>query len=50
MAISTGATVTVMVMDDTILCSAIKVARIYGLFGLKSGLNRSSNKPTLLPL
>ena len=32
----TGATVTVMVMDDTILRSAIKVARIYGLSGLKT--------------
>lgn len=30
-----GATVTVMVMDDTILRSAIKVARAYGLAGLK---------------
>lgn len=33
--IVTGATVTVMVMDDTILRSAIKVARKYGLSGLK---------------
>ncbi len=32
--IVTGATVTVMVMDDNILRSAIKVARIYGLSGL----------------
>ncbi len=31
----TGATVTVMVMDDTILRSAIKVARAHGLGGLK---------------
>ena len=30
-----GATVTVMVMDDTIVRSAIKVARAYGLGGLK---------------
>jgi NosR/NirI family nitrous oxide reductase transcriptional regulator len=30
-----GATVTVMVMDDTILHSAIKVARSYGLAGLE---------------
>ncbi len=30
----TGATVTVMVMDDSILRSAIKVARLYGLSGL----------------
>jgi len=33
--IVTGATVTVMVMDDNIIRSAIKVARIYGLSGLK---------------
>ncbi|MDH3947388.1 MAG: NosR/NirI family protein [Gammaproteobacteria bacterium] len=33
--IVTGATVTVMVMDDTILRSAIKVARRFGLGGLK---------------
>lgn len=33
--IVTGATVTVMVMDDNILRSAIKVARNYGLAGLK---------------
>ena len=33
--IVTGATVTVMVMDDTILLSAIKVARVYGLSGLR---------------
>ncbi|MBV1916274.1 MAG: NosR/NirI family protein [Pseudomonadales bacterium] len=30
-----GATVTVMVMDDTIIRGAIRVARIYGLGGLK---------------
>jgi NosR/NirI family nitrous oxide reductase transcriptional regulator len=34
--IVTGATVTVMVMDDTILRSAIKVARHYGLSGLEA--------------
>jgi len=34
--IVTGATVTVMVMDDTILRSAIKVARHYGLSGLET--------------
>ena len=34
--IVTGATVTVMVMDDTILLSAIKVARLYGLSGLRA--------------
>jgi NosR/NirI family nitrous oxide reductase transcriptional regulator len=39
--IVTGATVTVMVMDDTILLSAIKVARLYGLSGL-----RAERKPT----
>ena len=33
--IVTGATVTVMVMDDTILRSAIKVAREFGLSGLR---------------
>ena len=32
----TGATVTVMVMDDTILRSAIKVAREFGLSGLRA--------------
>ncbi len=39
--IVTGATVTVMVMDDTILRSAIKVARIYGLSGLKPETRQS---------
>ena len=34
--IVTGATVTVMVMDDTILRSAIKVARKFGLSGLRA--------------
>jgi NosR/NirI family nitrous oxide reductase transcriptional regulator len=34
--IVSGATVTVMVMDDTILRSAIKVARSYGLSGLET--------------
>lgn len=33
--IISGATVTIMVIDDSILRSAIKVARIYGLGGLK---------------
>ena len=41
--IVTGATVTVMVMDDTILLSAIKVARIYGLSGLRA--ERKSSGP-----
>ena len=39
--IVTGATVTVMVMDDNILRSAIKVARSYGLAGLKPEQKRS---------
>jgi NosR/NirI family nitrous oxide reductase transcriptional regulator len=39
--IVTGATVTVMVMNDTILLSAIKVARLFGLSGL-----RAVRKPT----
>jgi len=34
--IVTGATVTVMVMDDSILLSAIKVARKFGLSGLRA--------------
>jgi NosR/NirI family nitrous oxide reductase transcriptional regulator len=34
--IVSGATVTVMVMDDTILRSAIKVARLYSLSGLRA--------------
>ena len=39
--IVTGATVTVMVMDDNILRSAIKVARNYGLAGLKPERKKS---------
>ena len=39
--IVTGATVTVMVMDDTILRSAIKVARNNGLAGLKPERKKS---------
>jgi NosR/NirI family nitrous oxide reductase transcriptional regulator len=39
--IVSGATVTVMVMNDTILLSAIKVARLFGLSGL-----RAVRKPT----
>jgi NosR/NirI family nitrous oxide reductase transcriptional regulator len=39
--IVTGATVTVMVMDDNILRSAIKVARNYGLAGLKPEAEKS---------
>ncbi len=42
--IVTGATVTVMVMDDTILRSAIKVARQYGLAGLRP--ERKKTGPT----
>ena len=37
-----GATVTVMVMDDNIIRSAIKVARNYGLSGLKVKVKKSS--------
>ena len=37
-----GATVTIMVMDDNILRSAIKVARKYGLSGLKEKIKQSS--------
>ncbi|MFT5657096.1 MAG: NosR/NirI family nitrous oxide reductase transcriptional regulator [Gammaproteobacteria bacterium] len=36
-----GATVSVMVMDDTIVRSGIKVARAYGLGGLKPKMKRS---------
>lgn len=39
--IVTGATVTVMVMDDNILRSAIKVARNYGLSGLETERKQS---------
>jgi len=37
-----GATVTVMVMDDNIIRSAIKVARNYGLSGLKAKIKQSA--------
>ena len=37
-----GATVTIMVMDDNILRSAIKVARKYGLSGLKEKVKQAS--------
>ena len=37
-----GATVTVMVMDDNIFRSAIKVARNYGLSGLKAKIKQSA--------
>ena len=37
-----GATVTIMVMDDNILRSAIKVARKYGLSGLKAKAKQSA--------
>ena len=40
--IISGATVTIMVIDDSILRSAIKVARIYGL----GGLEPAAKKPT----
>lgn len=39
--IVTGATVTVMVMDDNILRSAIKVARNYGLSGLEAEIKQT---------
>jgi len=35
-----GATVTIMVMDDNILRAAIKVARKYGLSGLKAKIKK----------
>lgn len=43
----TGATVTVMVMDDTIIRSAIKVARRFGLSGLKAVREQSGPKATV---
>ncbi|MCK5263849.1 MAG: regulatory protein NosR, partial [Gammaproteobacteria bacterium] len=39
--IVSGATVTIMVMDDTILRAAIKVARSYGLAGLSPKIKKS---------
>jgi NosR/NirI family nitrous oxide reductase transcriptional regulator len=45
--IVTGATVTVMVMDDTILRSAIKVARRFGLGGLKPVRRQTGPKATV---
>jgi len=45
--IVTGATVTIMVMDDTILRSAIKVARRHGLGGLKPEARLAGPKPTV---
>jgi NosR/NirI family nitrous oxide reductase transcriptional regulator len=45
--IVTGATVTVMVMDDTILRSAIKVARRLGLGGLKFERKQTGPKATI---
>ena len=47
--IVTGATVTVMVMDDTILRSAIKVARNYGLAGLKPEQKKTGPVATVNP-
>lgn len=47
--IVTGATVTVMVMDDNILRSAIKVARSYGLAGLKPEQKKSGPIATINP-
>jgi len=43
----TGATVTVMVMDDTILRSAIKVGRRFGLSGLKAERQRTGPAATI---
>jgi NosR/NirI family nitrous oxide reductase transcriptional regulator len=45
--IVTGATVTVMVMDDTILRSAIKVARRFGLGGLRPKRQQSGPRATV---
>jgi len=47
--IVTGATVTVMVMDDTILRSAIKVARKQGLAGLKPEQKKSGPIASINP-
>ena len=47
--IVTGATVTVMVMDDNILRSAIKVARNYGLAGLKPEQKKTGPIATVNP-
>ena len=47
--IVTGATVTVMVMDDTILRSAIKVARNYGLSGLQAVRAQTGPVATINP-
>ena len=47
--IVTGATVTVMVMDDNILRSAIKVARNYGLAGLKPEQKKTGPIATINP-
>ena len=47
--IVTGATVTVMVMDDNILRSAIKVARNYGLAGLKPEQKKTGPVATVNP-
>lgn len=47
--IVTGATVTIMVMDDNILRSAIKVARNYGLAGLKPEQKKTGPVATINP-
>ena len=47
--IVTGATVTVMVMDDTILRSAFKVARNFGLSGLKAVRAQTGPLATINP-
>lgn len=45
----TGATVTVMVMDDNILRSAIKVARTFGLSGLEAEQKRTGPIASINP-
>ncbi|MCK4704294.1 MAG: FMN-binding protein, partial [Gammaproteobacteria bacterium] len=47
--IVSGATVTIMVMDDTILRSAIKVARNYGLAGLSPKVKKTGPVATVNP-
>lgn len=47
--IVSGATVTVMVMDDNILRAAIKVARNYGLSGLKAKIKKDGPEASVNP-
>lgn len=44
----TGATVTVIVMDDNILQSAVKVARLFGLAGLEAEQNPVARQARLI--